>query len=468
MSAPATPRYPLRDPFYSQLKEHVIASTGLAYYADRDADLAAVIDRRLEERGFETCASYLGLLLDEQAGHSERDALISQLTVGETYFFRHQEQFDALRDSVLPEIIAKNESSRHLRIWSAGCAIGAEPYSIAILLRRELAHRLDGWKISILGTDINREFLKQARHGAFAEWALRSTAEHLKDSCFSRTGNVWEIAPEYKDGVSFEYHNLATDPFPGERDEESGFDLIVCRNVTIYFDTEVTNKIVERFYHSLNPGGWLLVGHTEPNAETFRAFRSVSADGATLYQKSQDTGLRPAPPETSFVSPVWPFIAPAGPRHVSASNHRAPPAKDRPVQKAQLSEADLAGMRRLADQGEWESAAARCRELLHRDRLHPVVYFYHALILDQVGAHEAAKQSYRQAIYLDRKFALAHYYLGLALRDENDPQAARCFGNVLKLLSRMPAEQEVFEGGGTTAGSLKELTQMQREELRRS
>jgi chemotaxis protein methyltransferase CheR len=150
------------DPDYQRLKDRLIEFTGLAYYADKDEDLAGRISRRFSELGVRNCASYLHLLQAEGKGESELDVLIAELTIGETYFFRHREQFDALRSMVLPGILDHNHALRRLHIWSAGCATGAEPYSIALLLQQDFAHRIAGWDVSILGTDINRQFLSRA------------------------------------------------------------------------------------------------------------------------------------------------------------------------------------------------------------------------------------------------------------------------------------------------------------------
>jgi chemotaxis protein methyltransferase CheR len=117
------------DPSYPRLKAHLIESTGLAYYSDKDPDLAARISRRLSKVLLRDCDSYLNLLTDHEKGQAELDELIADLTIGETYFFRYREQFDALRATVLPDIIARNRTARRLRIWSAGCATGAEAYS---------------------------------------------------------------------------------------------------------------------------------------------------------------------------------------------------------------------------------------------------------------------------------------------------------------------------------------------------
>ena len=132
------------DPLYPQLKEQMIESTGLNYYADKDVDLARRIGHRLSTTGSQDCAAYLAMLRDPLRGPSELDALIAELTIGETYFFRHQEHFDALRERVLPDLMSRNRAKRSVRIWCAGCADGPEPYSLAILLKREMAHQIVG------------------------------------------------------------------------------------------------------------------------------------------------------------------------------------------------------------------------------------------------------------------------------------------------------------------------------------
>ena len=201
------------DPLYPRLKAHLVESTGLTYYTDKDVDLARRVGRRLSIVGAPNCASYLEILRDPLRGPSELDSLIEEVTIGETYFFRHREHFDALRDLVFPDLIARNRAHRRLRIWCAGCADGPEPYSLAILLKRDMGHLLTGWEVTILGTDINRRSLARASEGKFEAWALRSTPGDLKGNCFRSEGKLWGLAPEYKEWVSFQYHNWLSIPF---------------------------------------------------------------------------------------------------------------------------------------------------------------------------------------------------------------------------------------------------------------
>jgi chemotaxis protein methyltransferase CheR len=464
----------VRDPAYPPLKAFLIETTGLAYYADKDAELADRIGRRLSRTGLQGCAAYLGLLRDGPAGEAELDALVAELTVGETYFFRHRELFDALRDVVLPDLIERSRHTRRLRIWSAGCATGPEPYSVAILLRRELGRRVAGWEVSILGTDINREFLARAREGRFEAWAFRSTPDDLKQACFSPSGKSYVIAPEYREGVSFQYHNLVKHPFPSLLNNLSGFDLILCRNVTIYFSPDVARRMISQFHQCLAEGGWLLVGHTEPNVEFFRAFRTVSAPGATLYQKGaggqadQPHVSAPVkgPPRLTPDVPV-PWSPPSVPEPALLTRKIASPPQAAPRAEEGPAPLDLTAVRLLADRGAWGEAARCCERLLERDRLNPGVHFYRALVLEQTGACAEAEQCLRRAIYLDRGFVLAHYHLGLFLQRRGDLSgAARAFENALRVLSRMEDGRTFEDGDGISVADLKQLAQTHLEVLR--
>lgn len=468
---------PSADPHYLRLKEHLIATTGLAYYRDRDDDLCSCTGRRLAELDLPDYASYMGLICDGEAGARELDKLIAQLTIGETFFFRHREMFDALRDTVFPDAIRRNQSSRQLRIWSAGCSFGAEPYSLSILLRRELAQLVAGWNISILATDINRDFLERAREGCFEEWAFRGVPEDLKRECFVRRGKTWSIMPPYREGVTFQYHNLVDDPFPSLEQNLLAFDVILCRNVMIYFSKDITQRIVGRFFDALVAGGWFAVGHAEPNIETFRAFELVNAAGAVVYQKTAAPsaqrfgieprhGALPSPPRLPLAIPCnWPLPV----VQVGCHSCDAAPLADSDVAALLPPKATcttraaigLAGLRELADAGQLEQALSCCERLRATNSLDPTVHFYHALILEQLGRHHETVHALRRAVYLDRGYVLAHYYLGLTAQRQRHYEAAdRSFRNVLALLANRQPDQVVPHADELRVVELEQLTRL--------
>lgn len=475
------------DPGYPELKARVIESTGLAYYKDRDEDLSERIARRLSKLGLKDCASYLGLLSEGPAGAQELDELIVELTIGETYFFRYPEQFEALRDIVLPDLAQRRRSSRRLRIWSAGCASGPEPYSLSLLTKRELGQSLAGWDVSILGTDINRRFLAQAREARYGDWALRATPEEIKRSCFSGAKDSWALDPQYKGGVCFQYHNLVKHPFPSLIDNLCAFDLILCRNVMIYLQAEINRRIAAQFHRCLQDGGWLLIGEAEADTRLFRSFLTVNVPGAVLYQKKEgaseslpaaphvgsnalperaEYGAAPAAPAPQALPeappPPWsaPLLPPEPAPHDWKDLETGPspqsPAPARPLEEVRL----------LADQGRWEEASELCRRALEKDSLNPLAHFYYALILEQIGLADQSEESLRRALYLERNFVLAHYHLGVLLQKTGRLAASsRSFQNALTLLFRLDKDRAFPEADGIKAGELQELAKMHLEVL---
>lgn len=445
-----------QDPAYSRLKSQLIEQTGLAFYADRDEALAGTIGERLLILGLHDCSSYIEFLTAE-SGTAEMEILIAKLTIGETYFFRDERQFTAIRDHILPEILKRNHSSKHLRIWSAGCATGAEPYSLAILLMRELADQISGWRVEIHATDLNRNYLAQAAMGKFRAWALRSTSDEVKGECFRHEGLVWTIDPRFKQWISFRHMNLVESEFITPFPSGTHFDLILCRNVMIYFTQEVSRRLVGQFHGSLCDGGWLVVGASEYSLVNEKDFSVVDASGAKVYRKVpplleisgeilQIKGKVPRP-ATTFTPPA------------------APPANSPPVRDC----GNLDALRQLADRGDWQNAAECSLRLLTRDRLNPEIHFYRGLILENLGNAGESERSLRQAIYLDRNFGLAHYHLALALkRDGRIEAAGRSFGNVLKIMAATPDLASVMAAPGVTAIELKELAKMHLKETRES
>jgi chemotaxis protein methyltransferase CheR len=443
----SVPNLATQDPAYQRLKDHLIALTGLSFYADRDSELTELIGQRLTDLRLRDCSSYAELLSASVAGEAELDVLIGKLTIGETSFFRDPEQFAAIRDVILPDILERKQGSKQLRIWSAGCATGAEPYSVAIMLARDLAARIAGWEIEIHATDLNRSFLARAEEGTFRAWPLRSTSDELKRECFSQNGSDWTIHARYKQWTSFQYMNLAGAEFFPPQTPGNHFDLILCRNVMIYFTPEVNRRLIGRFHQSLDFGGWLVVGASEHNQAYYRDFRVVSTGGTKLYQKTTAPSLQPA---------------------VKAEVRAQPPlaAADPPPQPAAASVAEPDGasvelLRRLLDGGDWQGASECGQKLLTQDKLNATIYFYQALIFENLEILNAAERSLRQAIYLNRNFAMAHYHLGLALERDRQPlAAARSFGNVLKILDGIADQTLVLDATEITPARLRELAKM--------
>ena len=201
---------------------------------------------------------------------NEWKELVVLLTIGETYFFRDRGQINLLKTKILPELIAKKRDICHkskdkkpcLKIWSAGCSSGEEPYSLAIMIK-ELIPDLIDWNILILGTDINTESIEKAEQGIYDSWSFRQVEPQIQKQYFHQQKMRWEVDSQIRKLVKFRCMNLFQEAFPNQLSDLHNIDAIVCRNVFIYFNSAAIATVLEKFYQTLNPGGYLIAGHTE-------------------------------------------------------------------------------------------------------------------------------------------------------------------------------------------------------------
>ena len=277
----------LDDTLYLRFRDLLHARCGLAYPESKRADLAHGLRLALASSQHDDLAA---LHADAAADGPSWEIILAQLTIGETYFFRNTPQFAALRQHILPELIERRRTTHHLRIWSAGCATGEEPYSIAMILA-ELLPSDQFWQVSILATDINPQFLARARDGLYGSWSFRETPEATRARFFTPEQQRWRLHPAIRQMVTFARLNLAQPCFPAILNGTYAQDLILCRNVTIYFDEATTHQLIERFHSTLLPGGWLIVGHAEPQASANRQLELHNFPQTVAYRKRLDAPI---------------------------------------------------------------------------------------------------------------------------------------------------------------------------------
>ncbi len=252
----------------------------------RAAELAVLLERRLAAAGAPDYAAYRRLL--ERAGGEEWAALAPLLTVPETYFFRMPEHFEALAAEALPEVIRRNEERRSLRILSAGCATGEEPYSLRILLNERFP-QLASWRVSIAGVDLSEAALERARLGEYNTWSLRATSEARRRANFLQVGKLFRLKPEARAGVEFRRENLLD---PGAKQEL--FDVIFCRNVLIYFSEEAIRDAVAVLTRRLVPQGYLFLGPAESLRGVSRHFSLCHRHDTFFYRLKPGTNVTEA------------------------------------------------------------------------------------------------------------------------------------------------------------------------------
>jgi chemotaxis protein methyltransferase CheR len=279
------------------LQALVYQECGMYFDARRTHFLQDRLQRRLRECRLDSFYSYYRLLISAE-GREELSRLLQDLTVNETSFFRNKAQMDLFHKHVLNEIIRHKEHSRNyqIRIWSAGCSTGQEPYTIAMLTADALAyHQLRSinpgdaawpkplipppWHVEIPASDINYSVLRAGQEGIYNENQMASVDYSYRLRYFDKVGDRYAIKKTLKEVVHFDFHNLKTEFLPQRN------DVIFCRNVMMYFDEAEQRRLIEKFYRCLTPGGYLLVGHAESLLGLTDKFGIVYRDNGTAYKR---------------------------------------------------------------------------------------------------------------------------------------------------------------------------------------
>jgi chemotaxis protein methyltransferase CheR len=464
------------DALWRRVSEFVAQITGLDFPGERRSDLQRGLAAAATELGLADAASCADWLLSASPTRSQLHVLASHLTIGETYFFRERKAFDALAEHVLPELIRRRRGrEQQLRLWSAACSTGEEAYSLAILVRQLLPDWQD-WNVKILATDINERFLQKAIAGLYGEWSFRESAAGFKERYFTAASNGrFAIVPEIRNCVSFVHMNLAEDSLLSPMAEAHGMDIIFCRNVLIYFTASHARKLAENLRHALVEGGWLAVSPSECSQTLFSSFAAVNFPGTILYRKCKAEERGPPiwlPPSdavaqraaaafdasqslTSYAPDRHPETAgtPLTP-FAEAAAHTSPIVSEAEQEPGAFSRRTRA----LANQGQHADALASSEQWIASNKLDSAAHYVHAMILQEMGEREAARDSLRRAVYLQPDFALAHFALGnLARAEARTAQANKHFANALHLLRSCPPDALLPESDGMSAGRLVEI-----------
>ena len=265
----------LPDAEFELYRKLIYDASGIHFSSTNRSILESRLRERLREKKSDSLKEYYDILTKD---HEELKILLDSVTTNLTRFFRNQPHFDALEKYVVPELIRIRGASpdRKLKIWSAGCSTGEEPYTIAILLKETLP---PGWGFEIVASDISLKSLMVGKEGFYPDSRITGIPEPYLPKYFERKSNGWQIRDEIKKLIRFDYHNLKND---------SGFrniDVVFCRNVLIYFDEAAQKATVERFYDALAPKSFLFIGHSESLFGMNTRFEFVKTEWACFYKK---------------------------------------------------------------------------------------------------------------------------------------------------------------------------------------
>jgi chemotaxis protein methyltransferase CheR len=486
------------------------------YFEDAKLDfLADVLQRRMENTRCDLFSLYQRRIASSANEHEELCALAEQLTVNETYFFRYADHFRAFAEVVVPNRIQARGQHRGLRILSAGCASGEEAYSLAILIRDRLPE-LASWDITIHGIDVNALMIEKALRARYSTWSLRDTPPDIHRKYFRPEGRDFVLDSMLKPGVTFEERNLVEEDPLFWQDE--AFDVVFCRNVTMYFTIEATRSVISRIARSLVPGGFLFLGHAETLRGVSQEFVLRHTHETFYYQRREAhettsvDDLQPRGDQSPFQRPIpavvetgdsWfntiqraserianltqgengPAIVGSGSTSRPSSRSKAAPTaplwdravaiellrKERFAEAMELLRALPAESRAdpdtqlllavlLTNGGDLPEAEKVCSHVLKLDELNAGAHYLMALCREHAGDREAAVQHDQAATYLDSAFAMPHLHLGLVAKRSADAETARReLGRALPLLDKEDASRILLFGGGFTRKALVEF-----------
>jgi chemotaxis protein methyltransferase CheR len=267
----------LTDHELSEIRMLIEERTGIHFDESRERFLSTRVREHMHERGYTRVTE---LLRAVRKTNVEYDSLLERMLTQETSFFRYPAVYEAFEKRVLPEIHVSKfwKNPRTLRVWSAGCSTGEEPYSIAITIADSLSFA-DAWNVEILATDVGKLALKTAEKGIYSGRSLSEVNEKQLAAHFTKVENKFHVKPRLKKMISFAPMNLAAPVYVGR------MDLIFCMNVLIYFTEERRHSLVQRFYEALEPGGYLFLGHSESISKMPVKFQAIVLGDCILYRK---------------------------------------------------------------------------------------------------------------------------------------------------------------------------------------
>lgn len=495
--------------YLQEIAKLVASHFGLHFSRERWGDLNRALTRAAPELGFEDPVCLAQWLLQSPFQDHRIEALIGHLTIGETHFFRDEKLFQVLEAEILQELISSRTfSGRQMRIWSAGCATGEEPYSIAIVLSK-LIPDFNSWNIVIQGTDVNRRFLKKAQRAVYSQWSFRAVAPDVIGRYFRQKREGSELLSELRRMVTFGYLNLVKDPFPISAGETCGIDLILCRNVLMYFTEACQEQVVKRFCECLPDGGWLIVTPAEASIIADPRLVQQNRGGVILFRKGakkkartesrlrfsfdvsvQVPELHSAPVQSAQPLPCIPdkALKPAPAPHPPGPSDTEPicEGKSSPYREALAvyevgdyaevaarletlladPEVDLgercASMTLLskayANLGKLEEAIEWTERAVTMDKLNPRSHYFHGSILQEQGRLQDAVSAMGKAVFLDPNLVVAHFALGNLLRKlGKSKESDRHFRTALVILGKYGENDMVPASDGLTAGRLTDI-----------
>lgn len=479
-----------------RLWSEIASRTGLNFRDRQIEQLQQTVLRAMAQEG---CTSIREFRQRLNSSPGAFDDFVGQLTVGETFFFRDPDQFEVIRNRILPELRKQRGVHGDPRMWSAGCASGEEAYSLAVLLEESDP----GGRGRVLATDISRPALQRAREAIFRKWSLRGESQRQVQNYLTKRDGLYILDERIRRRVVFDYLNLAADVYPSLATDTWGLDLILCRNVLIYFDRETIARVLRRLWNCLAPGGWLVLGASDPHAADFVEFEVITTSSGLMYRRAAEVPLDSGSSESGGIASHGTSSqsrAMGSNRDSSAIDadgsssrggegtaesqgavgddefYREPRESGQSVSETQAAmesmcdpldseAASVVQVRTLINQNV-EQAENLCGRFLVRYPLSLELRFIRAVLLMDLGRMTESAEQFRKLLFLDRSVVIAHFTQGTVMRQLNQIEAARrSFRNTIQLCSTLEPQSELLFGDGETAERLQQAASRQLELL---
>jgi chemotaxis protein methyltransferase CheR len=434
----------------------VAERSGLVFAPNRLMEAEGGIARAMRRAGADDLAAYLVLIRSDALA---LDHLVEELTVGETHFMRDPDQMGLVRRELLPALKRCRGGGAAPRVWSAGCATGEEAYSLAILIAEE---GLDKGAV-VLGTDLSDAALQKAHAGSYSDWSMRGVSAQFLQDYFRHTGGRRILIDRIRNMVRFERLNLVG-PEDYATAGASGMDVILCRNVLIYFGRETAGRIAARLFDCLAEGGVLLTAGADLLIGEYAPFEIDVTRAGLVYRRPCPAPGGPKPAKPAPAAPPRPWILEHA-RKV-ADREAAAAAKALPPTEADLGREAFERVIGRANAKGAEEAERVAQAALRRHPLDAPLHYLRATLLLALDRDQEAEDEARRALYLDPSLAVAHFLLGTILRKRGArPGALRAFRNVRDLCAARPADEEVPAGAGERVGALHTAASAEMERL---
>lgn len=426
---------------------------------------------------------YQLLKRDTTESEKEWQELAGLLTIPESYLFRDRGQFSLLEKTILPELIESRKHLKRLRIWSAGCSTGEEAYSLAILVEK-LIPNLKEWDILILGTDINPVVIEKAKQGIYNSWSFRLIDSELQKQYFSRLKAEWQLNSKIRNMVTFRGGNLTKDPFPNFNLDIHSMDLILCRNVFLYFEAKAISAVIEKFYNTLSVGGYFMSGHAELYGQNIGIFKARLFPESIIYSREEKTisnnqdyifsitkeqkeieqypkigsssnlvtnqqtqGLDYAAKETivptrlATLNTSNQILIEAQQLFASKKYSEAIKKTEQLlIQQPKSFDAHYLMAQVYANLGDYNNAIHYCQIAVQLDSLSISPYYLLMQIAEEQGEIEKAKKFLKKIIYLEPSAIYAYLELAFLYEQENHPAKAKKMRAVaLQILDQLPS-----------------------------